>query len=57
MFYALNKKMVHRNNDVSPRFRRYNIRPLGYKKVYLPLYKVADVPFHIQGAIYGLDLA
>ena len=24
-------------------------RPLGYEKVYLPLYKVADTPFHIQG--------
>ena len=22
---------------------------LGYEKVYLPLYKVADTPFHIQG--------
>ena len=25
------------------------IRPLGYERVYLPLYKVADAPFHIQG--------
>ena len=25
------------------------IRPLGYEKVYLPPYKVADTPFHIQG--------
>ena len=24
-------------------------RPLGYGRVYLPLYKVADTPFHIQG--------
>ena len=23
-------------------------RPLGYQRVYLPLYKVADIPFHIQ---------
>ena len=23
-------------------------RPLEYKRVYLPLYKVADTPFHIQ---------
>ena len=23
--------------------------PLGYESVYLPLYKVADTPFHIQG--------
>ena len=28
--------------------------PLGYKRVYLPLYKVADTPFHIQGA-YVVD--
>ena len=26
------------------------IRPLGYERVYLPLCKVADTPFHIQGA-------
>ena len=25
------------------------IRPLGYERVYLPLYKVADTPFHIYG--------
>ena len=24
-------------------------RPLVYERVYLPLYKVADTPFHIQG--------
>ena len=24
-------------------------RPLGYERVYLPLYKVADTPFHIRG--------
>ena len=24
-------------------------RPLGYERVYLPLYKEADTPFHIQG--------
>ena len=23
--------------------------PLGYERVYLPLYKVADTPFQIQG--------
>ena len=23
-------------------------RPLGYERVYLPLHKVADAPFHIQ---------
>ena len=26
-------------------------RPLGYERVYLPLYKVADTPFHFQGDI------
>ena len=25
------------------------LRPLGYERVYLPLYRVADTPFHIQG--------
>ena len=24
-------------------------RHLGYERVYLPLYKVADRPFHVQG--------
>ena len=24
-------------------------RPFGYERVYLPLYKAADTPFHIQG--------
>ena len=24
-------------------------RPLEYERVYLPLYQVADTPFHIQG--------
>ena len=28
---------------------QYNNRPLGYERVYLPLYKVAVTPFHIQG--------
>ena len=26
-------------------------RPLGYERVYLPLWKVADTPFHIQGDV------
>ena len=26
-------------------------RPLGYERVYLPLCKVADTPFHIQGDV------
>ena len=25
------------------------MRPLGYESLYLPLYKVADTPFQIQG--------
>ena len=28
--------------------RQETIRPLGYERVYLPLYKVADTPFHTQ---------
>ena len=28
---------------------QYTIRRLGYKRVYLPLYKVADTPFDIHG--------
>ena len=27
----------------------YIIGPLGYERVYLPLCRVADTPFHIQG--------
>ena len=26
-------------------------RPLGYERVYLPLHKVTDTPFHIQGGM------
>ena len=26
-------------------------RPLGYERVYLPLYKVADTPYYIQGDV------
>ena len=25
------------------------LRPLGYERAYMPLCKVADTPFHIQG--------
>ena len=25
-------------------------RPLGFERVYLPLHKVADTPFHIQSS-------
>ena len=31
-----------------------NNRLLGYKRVYTPLYKVANTPFHIQGN-QGID--
>ena len=27
----------------------FTFRPLGYERVYLPLYEVADTHFHIQG--------
>ena len=30
----------------------WTLRPLGYERVYLPLYKVADTPFHIQGTTW-----
>ena len=32
-----------------PSLRPSPLRPLGYERVYLPLCKVADTPFHIQG--------
>ena len=38
----------------------YNIIPinraLGYERVYLPLYRVTDTPFHIQGDVISLVL-
>ena len=37
--------LTHVNNTC---IIRSTIRPLGYERVYLPLYKVADIPFHIQ---------
>ena len=30
-------------------------RPTGYERVYLPLYKVADTPFHIQGDEFNYE--
>ena len=27
-------------------------RPVEYERLYLSFYKVADTPFHIQGAVY-----
>ena len=27
--------------------KQQHVRPFGYGRVYLPLYKVADTPFHI----------
>ena len=35
------------NNYVQ--FESKDICPRGYERVYLPLYKVADTPFHTQG--------
>ena len=32
------------------------IRPLGYERVHLPLGKVADTPFHIQGDEFIVDI-
>ena len=29
-------------------FTLHPCRPIGYERVHLPLYKVADAPFHIQ---------
>ena len=31
-------------------------RPVGYERVYLPLCKVADTPFHIQGDDVNMHL-
>ena len=34
----------------------HKYRPLGYERVYLPLCKVADTPFHAQGDdIFGTE--
>ena len=30
-------------------YKSYSNRPLGYERVYLPLCKVTDTPFHMQG--------
>ena len=35
-------------NNYRPKDRCSIYRPIGYKMVYLPHYKVADTPFHIQ---------
>ena len=37
------------SEDKGPRRSARKCRPLGYERVYLPLWKVADIPFHIQG--------
>ena len=36
-------------------FLEHTLRPLGYERVYLPLYKVADKPYHIQGDVSSPD--
>ena len=42
---------VSKSNKITPAkvSREELYRPLGYERVYLPLFKVADTPFHIQG--------
>ena len=36
--------------ELPPHYLQITItRPLGYERVYLPLYTVADTPFHIKG--------
>ena len=35
--------------------RTINYRPRGYERVHLPLYKVADTPFYIQGDVMFAD--
>ena len=37
------------NNLCNITWHENKIRRLGYERVYLPLWKVADTPFHIQG--------
>ena len=32
-------------------------RPLGYKRVDLPLHKVADPPFHVQRDVFSIYLS
>ena len=36
-------------HSTKPLIHTVYFRPLGYERVYLPLCKVADAPFHIQG--------
>ena len=40
------KHIIKKSNNI------YIYRTLGYERVYLPLGKVADTPFHIQGDEY-----
>ena len=39
--------MTQQVNNIHPQVA--TSRPLGYERVYLPLYKVVYTPFHIQG--------
>ena len=46
MHFQMDEKL---DNLVSEGFRYDIYRPFGYGRVYLPLSKVADTPFHIRG--------
>ena len=45
------QRKEHHNRHQCVRGLMYfcHIIPLGYERVYQPLFKVADTPFHIQG--------
>ena len=41
--------IIGRDGHLGQLYAQDLIRPIGYEMVYLPLCKVADTPFHIQG--------
>ena len=47
--YLYNLQTRKLKGGISSKIVRLPCRNLGYERVYLPLYKVADTPFHIQG--------
>ena len=55
---SFNSEQTNRYYADQIRTHRVNILfcPLGYKRVYLPLCKVADTPFHIQGNNLFMDV-
>ena len=44
-----NKALAQDRVNAYRLFHLYIYRPLEYERVYLPLFKMADTPFHIQG--------